>query len=89
MIFILYAKLLELLLCICMYQVTYHKELKKYFTLIDKSRGRLFYANRVIIMRLFGCVCVQGEFKLVFIINCLITNLNLPFTHIHTEKIIV
>lgn len=87
MIFILYAKLLELLLCICMYQDTYHKELKKYFTLIDKSRGRLFYANRVIIMR--RCVCVQGEFKLVFIINCLITNLNLPFTHIDTEKIIV
>lgn len=85
MIFILYAKLLELLLCICMYQDTYHKQLKKYFTLIDKNRGQLFYENRVIIMRLL-CVCVyiQGEFKLVFIINCLITNLNLPFTYIHT-----
>lgn len=75
-----------------MYQDTYHKELKKYFTLIDTNRGRLFYENIVIIiMRLFVCVyvCIQGEFKLVFIKNCLITNLNSPFTHIHTEKIIV
>lgn len=67
-----------------MYQYTYHKELKKYFTLIDKNRGRLFYENRVIIMRLFVCVyvCIQGEFKLVFVKNC-------SFTHIHTEEIII